>query len=123
MMLSKDRSRPKAKIDTSDLPFGQEPRIRCRAHLDWVKRLKCVVPGCRIRECDPHHLLSGPEGKARGETAGDNWAVSLCRTHHNELHDMGDEQKFAARHRVNLIATALVFWNQSPFNPANVRPR
>lgn len=115
-ILSKLRSRPSARIDTSALPHGQEPRIRSAAHLAWIRKQRCCVPGCGRREVHAHHLLSGPDLKARGEKASDANCIPLCFVHHDEVHWMGDEQAWAERHELDVVATAAEFWRRSPAN-------
>lgn len=116
MMLAKSRSRPIQRIDTSALPFGQAPRIRSKAHRKWINEQRCCVMGCGSRFSQCHHLLSGPEPKARSEKASDTWCLPLCGFHHSELHSMGDERAWGARHNIDLIATAAEFWRRSPAN-------
>lgn len=38
------------------------------------------------------------EPSAMSMKSGDNWAVPLCSRHHRELHDIGDEKAFFAKH-------------------------
>lgn len=87
-------------------------RHRCRPHLDFVKGRPCCVPTCRADRRDPHHLTH-IQAKARGETAGDQWAVALCRTHHNALHAMGDEAKWWRVQLVNPVLIAGRLWAAS----------
>jgi hypothetical protein len=61
--------------------------VRDRGYLDSLVSLRCVV--CLNPEpdqgCDPAH---GPVIGA-GSKGGDDGAISLCRTHHREQHQIG----------------------------------
>jgi hypothetical protein len=62
----------------------------------WLKKVRdepCLVCRGAFGGSDPHHLtIAGGRGTAL--RAGDEWAVPLCRKHHNELHAMGNEHRF-----------------------------
>ena len=45
----------------------------------------------RARAADAHHLRYA-ELRALGRKVSDEFAVPLCRIHHRELHDRGDEK-------------------------------
>jgi hypothetical protein len=60
---------------------------RCRAYLDWIKSLPCVI--CGEPADDPHHeQLPGHGGM--GTTPGDDRAVPMCRGHHDERQSYPD---------------------------------
>ena len=71
----------------------KENRIRSEPHLNYIRSLPCMIADTHGNNCnmkaDAHHLLGAQEG-AMGMTAGDNWAVPMCRKHHSELHDCKD---------------------------------
>lgn len=93
----------------------RDNRVRSRAHMNWVKRHRCCVPGCRATECDPSHVSEGVPAEDRGGQSlkpGDNWTWSLCRPHHREF-DAGEEV-FCAKYRVDAIERAREFWEKSP---------
>lgn len=97
MLLSKLRSRgkpgPKRLVSWPRLKVG---RWRSRLKLAFVGAMACVVPGCVCLPVQVHHLTCGPEPKARGLKAGDEWTVSLCVGHHTALHAMGNERRWWA---------------------------
>ena len=115
-MIEKTRTRSAKKIDTSALPFGQQTRIRSPLHLDYIRGMRCVVPGCGRRFVQAHHLLQCNNPKARGEKAADENCVPLCVFHHFELHQLGNESLWAERHGIDLVATARDLWRRSPAN-------
>lgn len=87
------------------------PRVRSRRHLDRLKTLRCSFPLCRRGPVDPHHLTCSPQPKARGLTAGDDWAVPLCRVHHDaayprSVHSTGREADWWAQLGIDPIALA-----------------
>ena len=119
------------RIDKSALAFPVPKRVRCPAHLDWIRMQPCCVPGCRSRVSEPHHLLDCPEPKGRSIKAGDNWTAPLCGGpgpmfggslggHHrgqDSPHHSGNETAWAARHGIDLVALAKWYWANSPANP------
>jgi hypothetical protein len=119
------------RIDKSALAFPVPTRLRCPAHLDWIRSQKCCVPGCSGRTymalssvlngVEAHHLLQGRGGKVR---AGDDQTVPLCGGptggHHrgpDSPHGHGNEAAWAARHGIDLVALAKWYWANSPANP------
>ena len=88
------------------------PRVRSERHLRWIRTLQCTVPRCRpYRQVVAHHLTISPQPKARGLTAGDDWAVPLCLACHGpgfagSLHDRGDERAWWAARGIDPIGLA-----------------
>ncbi len=65
------------------LKKGWLSRLESRSYMDWVKTLPCVC--CGAPADDPHHPYD--VGFGGGATkVPDQWAIPLCRTHHDELH-------------------------------------
>lgn len=54
------------------------------AHKAAICKLPCLIPGCTIVGCDPHHLKHGPAKRERsaGRKATDRWLIPLCHNHH-----------------------------------------
>lgn len=88
-------------------------RVRCQRHMAWVATLPCTHPRCRRYPCQVHHLTCSPDPKARGLKCGDNWTVSLCFRHHNDLHMRGDERAFWHDLGVDPVARANELWAAS----------
>jgi len=97
---SKQRSRPVETVDT---------RVRSPRHLDNVRRHRCCV--CGRHPTVAHHMLDGPEPKARGEKASDIYAVPLCIFCHDPnaqggVHHDGNETRWTRERGVNFHAIA-----------------
>jgi hypothetical protein len=88
------RLRPKARKRTG--------RIRCRAHLAWVRRHECCVPGCKSEFVEAAHVRRGTTA-GMGQKPDDSLTIALCHTHHEEQHTIG-EAEFAKRHNLDLHA-------------------
>lgn len=96
-------------------PRFKVPRVECRAHLDWVASLPCIVPGCREWRrvgCVPHHVRWGATS-GTGLKPPDSAAVSLCHFHHMAGHDRG-WRTFERAHGLDLVAIAawLAFYSR-----------
>ena len=87
-------------------------------HLAAIRTLPCVIPGCMICDCDPHHLKSGPASSERGmgQKATDRWAVPLCRRHHDEVEPLSSRAELAwfEKHGVEPLELAAALWMVSP---------
>ena len=77
---------------------GMPKRIRCPAHLKWVREHACCVPGCHGRPIEAAHVRTGTDG-GTGQKPSDFWTVPLCGTvfgagvaegHHAEQHRIGE---------------------------------
>jgi len=77
-----------AKIDKSQLTFGEPRRLRDKAHLKFVASQPCLICG-RI-PVDAHDLRFA-QPRAMGLKVSDEFTVPLCRTHHRDNHSFGDE--------------------------------
>ena len=90
----------------------ESPRLRSRAHMDWVASQPCAVFGRgRTRVALPcygrveaHHVRTGQSG-GMGLKPPDNCCVSLCAVHHNQYHAIG-AKTFEARYSIDLKAVA-----------------
>jgi hypothetical protein len=108
--------RPHRRVDKSALAIPVAKRVRCAAHLDWLREQRCCVPSCQAWHVEVHHLLAGGEPKARSMRASDSLTVPLCPEHHrgqNSPHHDGDEQAWAAKHGLDLPALAQTYWEMS----------
>ena len=81
--------------------YGSEARV------EWVQKLPCIVPACRIGGLRENAHI---EGDGAGRKADYTKIVPLCRSHHRttfySLHVMGREA-FEGHHLVDLAALAL----------------
>src|SRR5262249_7909338 len=73
------------QIDKSQL---EPQRLRDKAHLKFVASQPCLV--CGRQPSDPHHLRFA-QPRALGMKVSDEFTVPLCRGHHRQLHQTGNE--------------------------------
>jgi Rad52/22 family double-strand break repair protein len=77
-----------AKINKSQLAIAEPKRLRDKAHLKFVASQPCLV--CGRQPSDPHHLRFAQPRAIRLKVS-DEFTVPLCRGHHRQLHQAGDE--------------------------------
>jgi hypothetical protein len=101
---------PDAKIDKSQLALAEPKRIRDKAHLKFVASQPCIV--CGRRPSDPHHLrFAQPRGI--GLKVSDEFTVPLCRVHHRQLHQAGNEVAWWKGLQIDALEIAGGLWAQS----------
>ena len=76
------------KIDKSALVLPEPKRRRDKSHLRFVAAQPCLV--CGRHPSDPHHLRFA-QPRALGVKVSDEFTVPLCRWHHRQLHQAGNE--------------------------------
>lgn len=64
-------------------------RWRSPAHLSFVRKHHCSIPGCQGLPIEAAHVRMG-SGAGIGEKPHDWRAVSLCRDHHQQQHTIGE---------------------------------
>lgn len=72
--------------------FPKSPRVKDKAHLKRVSKLPCYI--CGLLFCDAHHLMRA-ESRGMAYKTGDDCAIPLCRNHHSQLHNIGEDEFFA----------------------------
>jgi hypothetical protein len=97
-------------IDKSALAISEPRRIRDKAHLKFVSAQACLV--CGRQPCDPHHLRSA-QPRALGRKVSDEFTVPLCRTHHREVHRVGNEADWWSKFGVDPHRVAAALWAQT----------
>lgn len=102
-------SEPKT-IDKSQLTIGEPKRLRDKSHLRYVASNPCLV--CGRQPSDPHHLKFA-QPRALGMKVSDEFTVPLCRTHHRQLHQVGNERVWWNQNNINPLETARSLWEQS----------
>jgi hypothetical protein len=85
-------------------------RRRDKRHLEYVASKPCIV--CGRNPSDAHHLRFA-EPLALGRKVSDEFTVPLCRIHHRELHDRGDEKAWWATVRVDPGPIARQLWSET----------
>ena len=114
-------SQPEAtlgKIDKSVLTIGEPKRIREKAHLRFVASHPCLV--CGRQPADPHHLRFA-QPRALGMKVSDEFTVPLCRHHHRQLHQAGNELAWWHDLNIKPLPIAKSLWEQNhPIAPTQV---
>ena len=90
-------------------------RLRDKAHLKFVASQPCLV--CGRQPSDPHHLRF-VQPRAIGLKVSDEFTVPLCRGHHREVHQTGDEKAWWETLKINAQETAKHLWEQT--HPSSV---
>jgi hypothetical protein len=85
-------------------------RLRDPEHRKFVARQACLV--CGRRPCDPHHLRFA-QPLAMGAKVSDEFTVPLCRTHHREIHCIGDERGWWADRGLDALQIASALWRET----------
>jgi Rad52/22 family double-strand break repair protein len=119
---------PPDRIDKSQLLLAEPKRLRDKAHLKFVASQPCLV--CGRQPSDPHHLRFA-QPRAIGMKVSDEFTVPLCRGHHRQLHQAGNEQAWWEGLKISALAVARRLWEQThpnsvqattdtqPIDPAN----
>jgi Rad52/22 family double-strand break repair protein len=103
------------KIDKSQLVIAEPKRLCDKAHLKFVASQPCLV--CGRQPSDPHHLRFA-QPRAIGLKVSDEFTVPLCRGHHRQLHQAGNEVEWWKTLKINALETAKHLWEQT--HPSSV---
>ena len=114
-------ARHAAAIDKSQLNFGTVKRRRDKQHLQFVAAQPCLL--CAKTPCDPHHLRFA-QPRALGVKVSDEFTVPLCRLHHRQLHQAGNEGAWWHDMGIEPVEIARSLWleteqrrSEQPINP------
>ena len=99
-----------APIDKSLLTLAEPKRLRDKAHLKFVASQSCLV--CGRQPSDPHHLRFA-QARAIGLKVSDEFTVPLCRGHHRELHQAGNEPAWWEKFNIKPLEVAKGLWEQT----------
>ena len=99
-----------AKIDKSQLAIAEPKRLRDKAHLKFVASQPCLV--CGRQPSDPHHLRFA-QPRAIGLKVSDEFTVPLCRGHHRQLHQTGNEVDWWEDLQIDALEIARGLWEQT----------
>jgi hypothetical protein len=99
-----------AKIDKSQLAIAEPKRLRDKAHLKFVASQPCLV--CGRQPSDPHHLRFA-QPQAIGLKVSDEFTVPLCRVHHRQLHQTGNERAWWENLQIDALRTASDLWEKT----------
>jgi len=98
------------KIDKSVLAIAEPKRLRDKVHLRFVASQPCLI--CGRQPSDPHHLRFA-QPRALGLKVSDEFTVPLCRGHHGQLHQAGDEVVWWDNLKINVLEIAKGLWEES----------
>ena len=98
------------RVDKSLLPIAEPKRLRDKAHLKFVASQACLI--CGRRPSDPHHLRFA-QPRALGMKVSDEFTVPLCRGHHRQLHQAGNEVAWWEGLNINALEIAKALWEQT----------
>ncbi len=99
-----------AKIDKSILALAEPRRRRDKSHLRFVAAQPCLV--CGRHPSDPHHLRFA-QPRALGIKVSDEFTVPLCRGHHRQLHQAGNEIAWWTTNNIDALPVARQLWEQT----------
>jgi DNA recombination protein Rad52 len=103
-------------IDKSQLAVAEPKRLRDKAHLKFVASQPCLI--CGRQPSDPHHLrFAQPRGI--GLKVSDEFTVPLCRGHHRQLHQAGNELGWWENLQIDALAIAKSLWRQTHTKEVN----
>jgi DNA recombination protein Rad52 len=108
------------RIDKSQLIIAEPKRLRDKAHLKFVASQPCLV--CGRQPSDPHHLRFA-QPRALGMKVSDEFAVPLCRGHHRELHQTGNEVGWWENLKIDALGIAKDLWKQTHAKNARADPQ
>ena len=98
------------KIDKSQLAIAEPKRLRDKSHLKFVASQPCLI--CGRQPSDPHHLRFA-QPRAIGLKVSDEFTVPLCRGHHRQVHQAGNEVAWWEDLQIDALEIAKGLWEQS----------
>jgi hypothetical protein len=95
-------------IEAQDVwPLRKPIRRRNKVHLGFVASQPCLV--CQRSPCDAHHVKFA-QPRTLGRKVSDEFTVPLCRDHHQQLHQRGNEAAWWANLQIVPLETAKELW-------------
>ena len=107
------------RIDKSLLALPEPKRLRDKAHLKFVASQACLI--CGRQPSDPHHVRFA-QPRAIGMKVSDEFTVPLCRGHHRQLHQAGNEVTWWEGYRIRPLEIAKGLWEQTHPQSAAAMP-
>ena len=101
---------PSGRIDKSQLTIAEPKRIRDKAHLKFVASQPCLI--CARQPSDPHHVRYA-QPRAIGLKVSDEFTVPLCRVHHRQLHQVGNEKAWWEGFKIDPLDVANGLWTHT----------
>jgi hypothetical protein len=91
-------------------PITKPRRIRDERHRKFVSTQACLV--CGRQPADAHHLRFA-QPRAMGRKASDEFTVPLCRIHHRQVHQAGNEIAWWEALKIEPMQVAGALWQKS----------
>jgi hypothetical protein len=85
-------------------------RIRDKGHREFVGTQPCLV--CGRHPSDAHHLRHA-QPRALGRKVSDEFTVPLCRIHHREIHQVGNEAAWWETAKIDPLQVAQLLWQKT----------
>jgi hypothetical protein len=85
-------------------------RLRDKEHCRYLTTQPCVV--CGRTPSEAHHI-GYAQPRALGRKVSDEYTVPICRLHHRELHNYGDEASWWVGVNIEPLPIALELWRRS----------
>ncbi len=98
------------RIEKHALTIGTPKRHRDKKHLRYVALKNCLV--CGLKPADAHHIRYA-QPRAFGMKVSDEFTVPLCRGHHRELHNHGNEASWWHDMGIDPLPIAKRLWQES----------
>jgi hypothetical protein len=98
------------RIDKGQFVITEPKRLRDKAHLKFVASQPCLI--CGRQPSDPHHLRFA-QLRGIGLKVSDEFTVPLCRGHHRQLHQAGNEVTWWENLQIDALAIAKDLWKQT----------
>jgi hypothetical protein len=92
-------------------------RLRDKDHRKFVSTQPCLI--CGRTPADPHHLRFA-QPRALSRKVSDEFTVPVCRLHHRELHNHGDERMWWKGININPLPIAMKLWKHGRTDAPNV---
>src|SRR5262249_9696899 len=108
------------QIDKSQLTIAEPKRLRDKTHLKFVASQACLV--CGRHPSDPHHLRFA-QARGIGLKVSDEFTVPLCRGHHRQLHQAGNELAWWENLKIDALGIAKDLWKQTHTNDGRTHPQ
>lgn len=109
--LTANSQESKAVGSSTGSALNKTIRRRSKPHLLFVGAQPCLI--CAQTPCDAHHLKFA-QPKAMGRKVSDEFTVPLCRKHHHELHQHGNEMAWWANVQISPLEIAKKLWEADP---------
>jgi hypothetical protein len=111
---AQNRSKGKGERNSLENTVGvgllKPRRSRDKDHLRFITLQPCTI--CGRQPCEAHHIRYA-QPRALGRRVSDEFTVPLCRLHHRELHQQGNERTWWSKFNIDPMPIALRFWQET----------